>query len=81
MLGNNTETRIFEHCGLMTDLGLMQRGGFIMNPPRIANIFLYCFRSLCFSVKPLSYRQNLAYHAICSVHLQHYGVEWCCCGQ
>lgn len=47
----------------------MQRGGFIMNPPRIANIFLYCLRSLRIFAKPLSYRQDLAYHAICSVHL------------
>lgn len=56
----------------------MQRGGFIKNPPRIANIFLYCLRSLRIFAKSLSYRQNLAYHAICSVHLQHHGVERCC---
>lgn len=47
----------------------MQRGGFIKNPPRIANIVLYCLRFLRISAKPLSYRQDLAYHAICSVHL------------
>ena len=56
----------------------MQRGGFIMNPPRIANIVLYCPRSLRISAKPLSYRQYLAYHAICGVHLQHHGIEGCC---
>lgn len=59
----------------------MQRGGSIMNPPRIANIVLYSLRFLRISAKPLSYRQDLAYHAICSVHLQHYGVERCCFGQ
>lgn len=58
----------------------MQRGGSIMNPPRIANIVLYSLRFLRISAKPLSYRQDLAYHAICSVHLQHYGVERCCFG-
>ena len=48
MLGNNAIARIFEHCGLMTDLGLRRKNSYkieiLTNPAYIEDEEIYAIK-------------------------------------